>query len=300
VTAEPITEIASPLLQELVNWGITAFRRCEVEAAQWAADKKTEPNEDAAALLLYRHIIEMVDGIEVLVVRSCGTAAIPLVRSEFEASISLSYILSDDAAYVQRSLSWLVSEVHAGIKEGRTLEPGTPSGQQYAQRYADEFGRVIPSTPNAGIAAEIQKKEQALQGAQLAPIEAEYQRMKKGERVPEWFSLFGGPRNRRELAEQLGRGTEYQLLYGDWSGLGHANEVHRYLSIEKGQQMHEPVRRPTELKQISLFAAVWLLRASRQMVDKFRRDENMTPWYEREVKALFHKLRQLDVKFNTL
>jgi hypothetical protein len=126
--AKPITDIASPLLQELVNAGLMAFLRCAVEAA----DKGGE-NEDGAALVLYRHMIEMVDGIDVLVVQGCGTAAIPLLRSEFEASAGLSYLLQDAKTYVQRSLSWLVSSLHAGIKARKLLEPGTQTGKEYAQ-----------------------------------------------------------------------------------------------------------------------------------------------------------------------
>jgi hypothetical protein len=125
VAVKPIVEIARPLLRELVNHGLMAFRRCEGEAAENGGE-----NEDVAALLLYRHVIEMADGIEVLICESCGTTAIPVLRSEFEASLALSYLLEQDAEYVQRSLSWLVANMHAGIKARRVLEPGTQAGKQ--------------------------------------------------------------------------------------------------------------------------------------------------------------------------
>ena len=70
VSVEPLTEITSPLLREFVDAALMAFRRCEVEAAD-----KGKENEDVTALILFRQIIEMADGIELLVAHNCGTAA---------------------------------------------------------------------------------------------------------------------------------------------------------------------------------------------------------------------------------
>jgi hypothetical protein len=77
---EPISSISTPLLQELVNNGLMVFRRCENEAAKVGKD-----NEDVAVFALYRHIIEMVDAIEVMVAQSCGTAAIPVCAVHLRA-----------------------------------------------------------------------------------------------------------------------------------------------------------------------------------------------------------------------
>lgn len=296
VAVKPIVEIASPLLRELVNHALMAFRRCEVEAAA-----KGGENEDVAALLLYRHIIEMADGIEVLIAESCGTAAIPVLRSEFEASLALSYLLEQDAAYVQRALSWLVSNMHAAIKARRVLEPGTQPGKEYGQLYEKEFGRAFSAQPTTAIAAEIQSIEMGLQNVQFAPIEAEFQRTRKAlGRVPEWFALFDGPKNRAELAERLGRGAEYRLLYSDWSTLGHANDMHRYLSTLGGKPAFDAVRRPDELQQIALLAVLLLARATRGMINKFRRGENLETWYLRDVKPLLDGLVGLTITFSPL
>ena len=274
VAAKPITDIASPLLQELVNAGLMAFLRCEVEVA----DKGVE-NEDVAALILYRHMIEMVDGIQVLVLQSCGTAAIPLLRSEFEASMGLSYLLGDADGYLQRSLSWLVAHLHGAIKGRKVLDLSSQGGKEFAQFYQEEFGRVVPELSQPEIAAEIAAMERAPQNAQFSPIEAEYQRTKTlRNRSPEWFSLFDGPKNRAELAKLLGRGAEYRMCYGDWSSLGHVTSFTRYLSTLNAKPAFEAVRRPNELQLVSQMAAILLLRATREMIGTFRSGENLTPW----------------------
>ena len=295
-SAQPLTEITTPLLPELVNAALMAFRRSEVEAAE-----KGKENEDVAAFILFRQIIELADGIEVLFAHSCGTPAIPSLRSQFEASVGLSYLLSEDANYVERSLSWLVANIHSGIRERGTLEPGTAKGEQYEKLYEREFGRPATGQPNAAIAAEIKAMEDGLQNPQFAPIEAEYQRSKKAvNRVPPWYSLFGGPRNLAELAEATGNGALYRLLYGDWSGLGHANDLRRFLSSENGRPMFDAVRRPDELQHIAQHSALLLLRAIRQMINKFRHGESLVGWYLREVKPLLDRLSNLQIEFTPI
>lgn len=293
---KPITEITTPLLCELVNAGLMAFKRCEVEAAD-----KGKENEDVAALILFRQIIEMADGIEVLVAHSCGTSSIPALHSQFEASIALSYLLSEDEKYGERSLSWLVTNIHAGIKERGTLEPGRPAGQQYEKLYEEEFGRPATGTPSPLIAAEIEAMEAGLQGSQFAPIEMEYQRTRNSmKRTPPWYSLFHGPANLADLAETTGNGALYRLLYGNWSVLGHANDLRRFLSSENGRPVFDAVRRPDELQQVAQISAVLLLRAIRQVIHKFRDGENLEIWYLREVKPLLDRLSSLRIEFKPI
>ena len=293
VSVQPLTELTSPLLRELVDAALMAFRRCEVEAAD-----KGKENEDVTALILFRQIIEMADGIEVLVAHSCGTAAIPVLRSLFEASVGLSFLLSDDSKYVERSLSWLEANIHSGIKQRGTLEPGTTKGEEYERLYEKEFGRLPTRQPNAAIAAEIDAMEAGLQNPQFAPIESEYQRTKKLlKRVPAWYSLFNGPKHLAELAEATSNGALYRLLYGDWSALGHANDLRRFLSSENNRPMFDAVRGPTELQFIAQHTALLILRAIRQMIDKFRRGEKLEAWYLREVKPLLDRLSNLQSEF---
>jgi len=292
----PITELSTPLLVELVNAGLMIWRRCELEVGRDGRE-----NEDVAAIVLYRHLIEMVDGIQVLIADSCGTSAIPVLRSAFEGTTSLLYLLSEDAKYVERSLAWLVAEVHAGIAARQLLDPSTARGQGYLQLYQKELGSVRQPVPKIALADEIRQMEASLQSSQLAPIEAEYQRVKAAtRRTPNWFCLFGGPGNRADLAGQVGFGAMYQLLYADWSAVSHGTDLGRYLSGHGGRPAFDAVRRPVELQQIALFAAVLVLRASRAMINRFRKGENLEPWYVRDVKPLFDRLADLRIEFSPL
>ena len=82
-----------------------------------------EPDEDIATLALYRQIIEITDGLEVLVSSCCPLAAIPLIRNSFEAFLSLDYILENENDYKNRSLAWIVGHIHNRLDFYERLDP---------------------------------------------------------------------------------------------------------------------------------------------------------------------------------
>ena len=297
-SVRPLTQLGGPLLRELVNHACWAARRCEVEAADHG-----EPNEHLAAFTLYRQVTEMADGAEVLLASSCGTAAIPLVRSEFEAAISLSYLLQSPDLYRQRALSWVCLDAHRQIEARELLSPAEPRGRDYIELYERENSAVMDAphdrSPDPGMAAEIQSLRDWLAGPQLAPIDAEYQRVRSARRgKPEWFALFGGPANRADLAIAVEKGALYRLLYGDWSAIAHATSPSRYLTEAAGRAAFEALRTPRDVKELWLISSLLLLSSTRRMLDWFRRGEpTLVNWYAREVQPLWQRLADLDIHF---
>ncbi len=135
VASKDLIEVCSGLLRELVNHATNAYQRC-------ADSSKEEENVDLAVLTLYLHIIEVIDGVEVLISQACATPAIPLVRSAFEALLALEYILERN--YVKRSLSWLAIYAHNRIRSYELLEPATERGKQFQRmKLADNLAKDI-------------------------------------------------------------------------------------------------------------------------------------------------------------
>lgn len=277
VEAKPITEIASPLLQELVNYSTNALMRCTTSATGGV-------DEDLAVLALYRHMIEMMDAIEVLISQSCAIPAIPLVRSSFEALLSVEYLLESDHDYVQRSLSWLVGYVHQRLDMYERLDSSTGKGEESKRSFdADETLSNVPLPP----VEEVQKARARLQSLlakpHLQPIKTEFKRHKGR---PNWYQLFNGPSNLRALAQHLNRGAQYDFLYRYWSRIIHAQDLLSF--IEDGR-----LRDPSQLKGVAMFASSFLLRATRLALQKFRPGEDIAPWYKREVRPYVLALREL-------
>lgn len=292
--AVPLVEVACPLLREVVNHATWAFQRCQA-----ATDKLGAENEDAATFVLYRHIIELADGVEVLFASSCVEAAVPLLRAGFEASVSLDYILLESDQYVWRSLTWLCAYIHARMDAYEQLDGSTKRGAAYARARAAELGEHADDVLGFDAGTAVQGLQSVLDRDQFREIEAEYTRARhsRGGRPPDWFTLFGGPRNRRELAQRVGREAEYLSFYGPWSGFSHAADASTYL--RPGRSANEAaflgVRSAHEIPHRAFLATGIVIHATRQMIERFRAGEDLTRWYQREVKPRWDQLQRMRV-----
>ena len=220
--AKDIVDVDAPLLAEIVNYATNAFARC--------ADSSTgAENEDVALFALYLHMIEMTDGIEVLISRSCAIPAMPLVRSSFETQLYMEYIL--EANYVQRSLAWLTNYVRQRIAMYESLDPSTPKGRNFEQAVnSDEAARSVklPDPLDARRAKE--SLERMLERPQFRVIQTELRGLRKQKvRNPQWYRLFSGPKNLYELSGHLNRGAQYEVLYRQWSAVAHAADFSRVM-----------------------------------------------------------------------
>ena len=121
VAAKKEIATATALLTELVNEGTRVFKRCEASSSGDLAD--------TPLLMLYLHMLEMVDGIQVLVAESCVAPAIPLVRSAYEACLSIEYILESESE--RRALSWLAAHALSGVQVNERFDGTTAEGKRY-------------------------------------------------------------------------------------------------------------------------------------------------------------------------
>lgn len=282
IEAKGVIEIASPLLQEEVNYATNAFQRCQ-------ASSTGTKDEDLPLLVSYLHVIEMTDGIEVLVSQNCPIPAVPLLRSSFEALLTIDYILEAD--YQLRAFAWLVCYVRDRLGEYEMLDHSLPRGKEFfAMLETDKASKYmkLPSFPN--LAQAIQNlKSLLINNPNYQVADSEYQSLKsKRKRKPNWYSLFGGPSNLRELARHLNRGAQYDILYRYWSRVTHADDLSRFLTkTDEGYPGIKPLRNPEELKQVSRIASTFILRATRKILGKFRAGEmaSLRKWYVREARG---------------
>jgi len=281
--AKEMSDLASPMLVEIVNYATNAFRRCETSASG-------SPNEDLSVLSLYRHIIEMTDGVEVLVSNACPRPALPLVRSSFEALLSIQYILEAD--YSTRSLCWLAGYVQQRIEMYERLDPSSNRGKAFAKAIRSDPYTQAMATPNSpNIDKSIQNLQGLLQSPQMQPIEAEHARLKKTiRRRPEWYRLFGGPPDLRALACHLNHEAWYDSLYRIWSQVAHGNDFSTFLRKgDRGEALLIPLRDLNTIQdtiaEVTAFAAAFMLEATRRMLAQFRpgEEENFAQWYRCQV-----------------
>lgn len=277
VEAKPLADVASRLLQELVNYGSSALVRCATSASGGQ-------DEDLAILALYRHTIEMTDGIEVLIAEACAACAVPLLRSSFEGLLSIEYLLEDSREYARRSLSWLVAYVHERLGMYRRLDSTTEEGKRF-RRLLDEDQAVsrVQLPPLPQVKKWRANLEALLAKPHLQPIEAEFN---QHGRKPRWHALFGGPVTVQALAEHLNRGAQYEMLYRYWSRTVHAQDALALIATGR-------LRDPAEIGGIATLASTFLLTATRLVMARLRPGEDLGTWYLREVRPLLSGLRSL-------
>ncbi len=282
VEAKKIIEIASPLLQEEINYATNAFQRCQDSAVGAAAD------ELIPVLTSYYHIIEMTDGIEVLISQSCAVPAVPLLRSSFEALLTIEYILEGDSR--RRAFAWLACYCHDRLGRYEMLDPSHQKGKEFIITFEeDEISKymTLPSLPNLPQA--IQNLKSLLGKPNYKAADDEYQRLKSiRKRKPNWYSFFGGPGNLKDLARHMHWGAYYDILYRYWSSIAHAGDLSHFLTrTKKGSPAFNPIRNHQELGLLASIASSFLLDATREMIGKFRPGEkySLRRWYINEIRA---------------
>ncbi len=279
--AKKIIEIASPLLQEEINYATHAFQRCQDSAVNVAV------GEHLPVFASYYHVIGMTDGIEVLISQSCAVPTIPLLRSSFEALLTIEYILEGE--YQRRAFAWLVCYVHNRLSQYEMLDPTHQKGKEFLVTFAaDSVSKYmkLPSFPN--LSQVIQNLKSLLNNPNYQFADYEYQRIKSiRRRKPNWYSLFGGPGNLRDLAKHLNWGAQYDILYRSWSSITHADDLSQFLTqTKRGSPAFYPLRNHEEVKLFSVVASSFILHATRKMIGKFRPGENASlgRWYVREAR----------------
>ena len=222
----------------------------------------------ATVLMLTRHVIESVDGVSVLAERGCAENCGPLLRSAFEGQLGVLYILEADSK--RRALSYQVAHAHRKIKTYRKCDPDDALGKQLrAELKDDPMADVFDRVPG-DLRAMIANLEGMLAKPEYAPVEQEWQTTRRG-KDPEWFALFGGPRDVRSLAIHLKLGAAYEGLYRSWSDVIHAGSGLNHVgpSDQPGAIVIRPIRHPDGLESACSLAAQICLHTARSLVQKY-------------------------------
>jgi len=282
--AREIIDDCCPLLREVVNHASHAFLRC-----QFATQALGGVDEDVAPFALYRIVTETTDGIEVLLRESCGFVAVPLLRTAFEATLSLEYVNRGDSA--RRGLTWFYVQHADKLRLAKLMCARFESGKTYAEAWQREYGAPHPEPDR--IESTISNLDEVLRKPHLAAIAAEYDRLRRSRagRRPHWYTLFDGPTDLRHLAILMTRETDYDFLYRYWSGIAHAHDVSAFLtSLSDGTPAFRGMRYPGDLMQVAQLAVIFQVRATRLMIERYRHGEDLSRWYLAEVKPQLERL----------
>jgi hypothetical protein len=282
--AKPIIDVASPLLQKLVDYSTYLFARCNGSASGG-------PDEDIAVFALFHHIMEMIDGIEVLICSSSVSPCYTNLRSAFEAHLSMKFILKEN--YKQRSLSWLAEFIHRQIYYYQLFDPTSEVWRNVEEFYNKDVGtKNIPLKDPDEAHKEVDRLRSILNKEHFKEIEEEGRKLvnKKGE-WPKWHKLFGGPISINKMAIELDEKGQYDILYGHWSSITHAHDFTR--AFTDNFENVGRLRNSEDMYMVTLFASLILYDSARLLLEKFRPEEKLdfAKWFLREIQNPLNQLK---------
>lgn len=289
--AHEFMELACPLLREMVNFSSHALRWTEEGMATLPKDVGWAP------LRLHYQVIEMVDGVEVLLREACAYPAMGPLRSAFEADLYLGAIHSHPD-FNAASLTWLVGQVKRHIGDLRRKSPdyGLPKTKiVVCDRMDDNLYREI---------------KQSIEGLERALAEPHLRAIAAQARLP-WYRALWGANSLRELSTKLDeqaqdpadriRAKAYKFLYGRYANTLHGSDFERmFRAGEDERPWIAALRNPTAMAEVARVAAGMVLDATRLQVRRFRPDKEneLVEWYATKVRDRFMTLSTMDVKVN--
>lgn len=222
---------ASEFISKVQKFGDEVFEHCSRHA------DKTQRIVDRVLLALARHNASQLDCINILLASGGVDGCSSLLRSILDATFGIAHIVQDK--HQERALSYQLVRMKRFIKHLRRGDRTHPDGRQLETELAtDAFVPDALSKLPPGLADKADKFERELNAKlEFVPILAEWERLKhfggKTQKDPEWYTLFGGARDIRRLAKQLGWQSLYDFFYRDWSNTAHAgNALENYTTAD--------------------------------------------------------------------
>lgn len=203
----------------------------------------TKPAHTPIVTLMFS-FAEAIDGVSALVrvgsVQNCGQ----LLRTALELSLQLQFIVEDDANFARRAAAYEYFHWKNLHDLACRLDKTHPRGIEITRELIGQnMPELMDVRPEPDVTAQREHYAKVLKDAQFADVHTEYTSATKPPKY--WYSLWGGPKNFRELAKYLKQLPFYELLYRSWSGSVHGtNGLNRVAILEQGFVNMRPIRSP--------------------------------------------------------
>jgi hypothetical protein len=281
------------LIQSVVDYGTNLIPRCFK-----SSERKLEDIVILAVLL--KHIVSMLDGLEVLVSQGCIYAAHLQVRSLFEAFLNLEWILGEDTSKRARQYyvwnlrlrrKWALRFVSSSADHNdfiRKVEKYQESLLARSQEHNDEASQQAEAISNL------------LSNALYHEINQEFDRLKGNRKydVP-WYKP-AGPNSMADMAERVGYGAEYEVFYSQYSQIIHASSQLDNVKFANNSIIFEPIRKLDHLRPILNVGIGFSIRAFKTVLSKYRPQEieNFSRKYTKDWRNAFLSIKGVTYNVN--
>lgn len=270
-------------VQECANFGTHVAKWC-YETPVWRDDRALP------LLLLFRNALELLLSISVLVRHGLADPCKILLRTLFETWMSIEYIAKKESS--QRATCFLVW--HAKRKRKSYLQSLADSPEYKQFRSAlekDSLGLSRKIRPVDGVSRYIDNLDRLLDNPKYRKVAQEFERVRKAQkRNPNWFSLYDGPRDVKQLADQLAHSGMYEIIYRTFSVATHGMDVvdHKISRSDSGLTDIPQIRFALHAQMLTSLVISFACSIFRTMVHFHRRNymSKVDQWYRQEIQEL--------------
>ncbi len=273
-------------IEECVNFGSHILN--------WDAKIKRGGDENFPPAMLFRHFLELIDSVSILVKNSSVDPCKLILRGALEVYFSLEYIFEKETK--DRSMAFLVWHNHKNIKRYKSFDPNQEQGKQMQNSFnKDKLINGINLKNNPKIQQSIANLERLLKTEKFQKGEAEYQRLKNaGEKNPPWYRLFNGPKNIEELATRLNLAGLYEMFYRYWSGPTHGTDIIQGKAFENpsGGTDIIQIRYAKDAQAVTSQSMILLIKVFKLYISNRipEKQQDFNSWYIASIRDFFQKI----------
>ena len=233
-----------PVLRDITNYGSNLLVRC-------LGTSKRKQHDAIILGVMLRHAITMFDAIEILVSNSSVYPATLQNRALFEVSLYIDWVLK--ASTEERCAYYYVANLRQERMWALRSQIGSSENASFESMMAP-FGDIASETSKQLFADGKKLLEEInaiLTQSHLRPIDMAFEDYRKKHRMkydPHWHALLG-QKTVRQLAKDVERLHEYEMLYPLMSDVVHITSQKNHIKFSKGLLHIEPIR---NLKNIDM------------------------------------------------
>jgi hypothetical protein len=289
-------------LEELVNHGSHMIPRC------FTSSKRDRKAVIVVGVLL-KQVVGMLDGAVELLRRSCVNASYLQLRSAFEASVYIDWILQLRSD--RRARAYYVWNVRRDLNWTKRGIPGTPEYRLLARETRRIWGVGLPDPkPSkeelAAFKAERVRIEKFLNQPQYRTWNAKFEHTRdlKALRDRDWYSVLFPPKRRGsffQICKAVRRVTEYRGIYEIGSETMHGSLTKAHVEVGEGRMTFLPVRDPRAADEIIQYLASVAFHTFNRVLEEYRpgESERFARKWRGEWSPTFRRLVRLEPKKET-
>jgi hypothetical protein len=236
------------LLEDIVNYGSNLVPR--------AFDSSKKKLKDViVVLVLFKHVLSMVDGVEILISKGACTQAMLQARSAFEASLYIDWILKSDSN--KKAKYYYASNLRQQRLWALRFKSGTQEQETFSRQFEDMEKYIETddmSETQKRVEEELSRIETFFNKPEWTTINNEFESRRNRRTGAEafWYRLLG-VNSIRKLAEEVNRLGEYDMFYSRGSEVTHTASYRDHIRFGKGTVVYESIRNLKDMQFVLRF-----------------------------------------------